>query len=138
MVKYAYNLQIHVVHCIVSDSSLQTVQHSLVIAFIVNVANNYLTVNARSLIFDMSISSDKTFSWVLIFLLGLLFNNFRLVNYFSTVRALLILKSIPCEKIFLLLLNLLNLTLILTIFIKRMALAINKYQNFYIAYEQFL
>ena len=75
-----------------------------------NLANNFLTVSARSLIFHMNISCDKAFPWVPLFFdcvtltleFDPFFDNFNLAHNFWTVsvRALIFHMNIPCDKTF--------------------------------------
>ena len=53
-----------------------------------NLANNFWTISARTLIVHMSISCDKTFPWFHYFLIN--------------IRAFILHMSISCDKIFLL------------------------------------
>ena len=72
-------------------------------------ANNFWTVSARALLFQMNIPCDKTFPWILLFLtlwpwprFDPFIENFNLANNFWIVsaRALIFHMNISCDKTF--------------------------------------
>ena len=89
----------------------------LLIFFNIYLSNNFWTVNTRALIFNMNIFFETKPSriltlWPLPWSLTYFLKTFSLVKNFWTVsaRALIFHMNIPCDKIFLLVLNLFTLT----------------------------
>ena len=102
-------------HIVFVLSVIPSFFHSVILSFChslwnFNLANNFWRVNARALIFHMSISCDKKFLKVPLFFtmwpwpwsLTYFKKNFNLANDFWTVnaRVLIFHMSIPCVKTF--------------------------------------